>query len=375
MIGAYKNRRKSSADKVDELLSAYLDDMLALDERASLEARLQQEPTLLARLESLRQTKKVLAGLPQVGVPRNFILSPAMVSAPRPAARPRRQRTWPVFGWATAAIALVFLLVFAGDVFVVAPSVRAPAEPAAVEETKLSMESVADALEMAPTLFEAPAEGLVDKEAEPAAEMPPVAVERETLAEKVIEEITLPESEAPTIVAESQPAPAEEAPVAEKIAEPTPAVGAGYEQPPAGEQSEMMLQTAASATAEARTALSQETPFGKEAPAPVVEVTVEVELDEAMAVAPQTPSAVTQEMPPTPSLEQGTSDDRAISQAQQAATLEAVPVVPLQLTPDAADTSQDADRVLSILRFVEIGLGIGIVCLAGVTLILRRRGI
>jgi hypothetical protein len=58
------------------LLSAYIDDELTDDERATLEQRLSAEPTLRDELESLRTTATLLHDLPPVTPPRSFTLDP-----------------------------------------------------------------------------------------------------------------------------------------------------------------------------------------------------------------------------------------------------------------------------------------------------------
>ena len=72
--------------------------------------------------------------------------------------RKPRRRTWPVFGWATAAATLLFILVFAGDVFLVTPSVRmepadivaqAPQIPAATLDGREAV-PLSDAARVAP---------------------------------------------------------------------------------------------------------------------------------------------------------------------------------------------------------------------------------
>ena len=132
MFEADEKRGQSREEQLDELLSAYLDGMLAVDEQAQLELQLERDPALRARLRGLRLTVRSLAALPQVEVPRNFILSPAMVKdkTPRPASRLRTpRRSWPVFGWATAIATLLLMFVVAGDVFWVAPATRPETPP------------------------------------------------------------------------------------------------------------------------------------------------------------------------------------------------------------------------------------------------------
>ena len=103
-------RREAVQERMDELLSAYLDGELNQRERTLLEARLKSEPELQARLEALRQTVSLVRALPQVQAPRNFILTPAMVRADRPRAASRRWLA-PALTFATGAVGLLCVVV------------------------------------------------------------------------------------------------------------------------------------------------------------------------------------------------------------------------------------------------------------------------
>ena len=59
----------------DELLSAYIDDVVTEAERALVEAALREDKTIAWRLESLRQTVQLLQTLPLMALPRSFTLS------------------------------------------------------------------------------------------------------------------------------------------------------------------------------------------------------------------------------------------------------------------------------------------------------------
>lgn len=63
-----------------EKLSAYIDGELSSREKRKLEERIQAHPDLQAALRQLTQTKKLLQMTPHRRAPRNFTLTPAMVS-------------------------------------------------------------------------------------------------------------------------------------------------------------------------------------------------------------------------------------------------------------------------------------------------------
>jgi anti-sigma factor RsiW len=73
----------SNTDDDILLLSAYIDDALTADERATLEQRLSADPALRDELESLRTTASLLHDLPSVAPPRSFTLDPEQVQPRR----------------------------------------------------------------------------------------------------------------------------------------------------------------------------------------------------------------------------------------------------------------------------------------------------
>ena len=108
-----------------ELLSAYLDGRLNPSESARLEARLSSEPNLKATLEDLRQTRGVLRRLPQRRAPRDFRLTPKMAGI-----RPPEPRAYPVFRFATALTAFLFVAAVALNAITPFAAPRLAAAPA-----------------------------------------------------------------------------------------------------------------------------------------------------------------------------------------------------------------------------------------------------
>lgn len=110
-----------------EQLSTYLDNALNPREKNRLEARLAQEKDLRERLEQLRRTKQLVGGLPRLHAPRNFTLTPEMVTV-------RKPKKQPFFGYlrfasSLAAILLVVLFgveLFLGGGFLASQKTSAP---------------------------------------------------------------------------------------------------------------------------------------------------------------------------------------------------------------------------------------------------------
>ena len=147
-------------ERLDELLSAYIDGQLGAGERARLEARLATDPALGAELEALRRTVALVRELPPVPVPRNFFLARAMAAPAQPVHPPRPRRAWvaPFLTAATAAVSLVFAVVLAGYLLLAGTGMLGSA-PAA--EQALEVEAPRVALAPSPVAEEAVAETVV----------------------------------------------------------------------------------------------------------------------------------------------------------------------------------------------------------------------
>jgi len=141
----------------DELLSAYIDNAVTAQERKLVEAASAADAEIAWRLDSLRQTVNLLHGLPEISLPRSFVLHESQVmeavapsrglasrTQPGPASfLDRLERGWRSF-WQpgnpvlrnAAAAALVLLLVLAGGDALLGdlsfgPGLQAPAGDAA----------------------------------------------------------------------------------------------------------------------------------------------------------------------------------------------------------------------------------------------------
>lgn len=121
---------KREKEQRDELLSAYLDGQLGADERARLEEQLATDLALRAELETLRRTVALVRDLPQVPVPRNFILPQTMAVRPRPVPLRSRRLFAPLLTAATSAVGLLFILVLVGEWLFAATSGRLAGAPA-----------------------------------------------------------------------------------------------------------------------------------------------------------------------------------------------------------------------------------------------------
>jgi hypothetical protein len=133
-------------------ISAYLDQELSSRERDRLEKRLAVELDLANALADLRQTRALLHHLPQLRAPRNFTLEPHQVG--------QRQRApaYPALRLVTVLASIVFIILFAGDLFIQrSVPVAAPAQlmSAMEAETITTAEVQADAVMESPAALEA----------------------------------------------------------------------------------------------------------------------------------------------------------------------------------------------------------------------------
>ena len=94
-----------------ELLSAYLDGELSARDLARLLPRLEREPGLKQALEEMKAVVQQLGLLPEVPLPRSFTLTPEAAGIRS------RPRAYPVFQFATALAAIVFVALVGVDTF------------------------------------------------------------------------------------------------------------------------------------------------------------------------------------------------------------------------------------------------------------------
>ena len=106
-----------------ELISEYLDGRLDSSDSTRLESRLASDPALASTLDALRESRNLLRRMPKRRAPRNFTLTRKMVGL-----KPPLPRSYPVFKFATAFAAFLFLIsVFATRTSQLAASAPAPA--------------------------------------------------------------------------------------------------------------------------------------------------------------------------------------------------------------------------------------------------------
>lgn len=243
-------------DRDYELLSAYLDGMLAEDERAALETRLNAEPMLRGELRALRQTVALLNGLPTLKAPRNFTLTPEMVgqsptriSEPTRPISTRRPETisFPLMTLLSAAASV--MLILAGVLFIYNDT----GDEAAVERersiigmtTNQTLDQAETSIARAPTiqatLLNTPAEAAITEATE---EAPQADTMLAPVEEAVEEDTEVMMATAPVAADMPPPAPGDEAAAGMAVA-PSPTA------PPVEMQSGAADQAPAVAQAEA----------------------------------------------------------------------------------------------------------------------------
>lgn len=120
----------NTSDRNLELLSAYLDGELSGRDREHLERQLQKDEVLQSRYEELKRTRLMLRSIPQLRAPRNFLLTPGMVGQ-----KGKSSRAFPVLRFASAFAALLLVLLFLGDLFVIPNPGPAPMMSAEIVES------------------------------------------------------------------------------------------------------------------------------------------------------------------------------------------------------------------------------------------------
>lgn len=96
-----------------ERLSAYLDGELTPAEARTLKVQIEEQPHLRQELEEMRMTREVMRSVPLQTPPRNYLLTPSMVAAEKPAQAPApRSRRMPLLllRLATSLTAIAFVI-------------------------------------------------------------------------------------------------------------------------------------------------------------------------------------------------------------------------------------------------------------------------
>lgn len=194
--------------QVAELLSAYIDDEVSVDERALVEEHLATCNSCVQDLATLRQTVTLLGELPRMAAPRPFTLRESDV---RPVREPDRTVWWRL-PWAqglVGAVAVLLCVVVVGGVVLLGRGgmVGAPAAPEQIAREALPAADDAANAEMAVETVVVEAETVVEAEKEEQPAVEPAEPPPEPAAE-----------EAPTELGKAQEAPAEEAPLQQKSA-------------------------------------------------------------------------------------------------------------------------------------------------------------
>ncbi len=194
---------------VAELLSAYIDDEVNVDERALVEEHLATCTACAQGLTTLRQTVALLGELPQVAAPRPFTLRESDVRPVRDTAR----LAWLRLPWAqglVGAAAVLLCVVVVGGVVLLGRGGMVGA-PAASEQIAMEARPSADDAANEATVVEtvvAEAETVLEAEKEDWQAIEPAAPPPEPAAEEATtEEFGM-----------AQEAPAEEAPLQQKAA-------------------------------------------------------------------------------------------------------------------------------------------------------------
>lgn len=101
------NQQPELSEQDAELLSAYIDDMLPIDDRHVLEARLNNEPFLQRELSALRQTVTWVNALPTLKAPHDFTISAEDVTPAPQKIIPIPQRN----NWFMASVAAIIITI------------------------------------------------------------------------------------------------------------------------------------------------------------------------------------------------------------------------------------------------------------------------
>jgi len=358
------NRRR-----LDEQISAYIDDELSASERGHLESQLASDPELGAELASLQRTVALVHELPQVEVPRNFLLPQSAVSHPRVRRAARARLAWaaPLLTAASSVVSVLFVIALAGSLLF-RPGLGSLRAPAAAFEA--AEEPAAQEGEVARTEIEVAVTLEVEAEA-------PVAAERaEPEAAPLVEEpapIEAPVEETGPTWSPAEAAAEGAAPLEEAVSA-TPATDLSV--PENAKAAEEVPEVQALEVA------AEESGIAPTAPSATQTIRADEGEREMLAASPEATvvtgfAASTEERPRSGELDEGRGEPDyatgAPAPAEEEAEPEAtVPVLETPLLP--SDTSapqlQPAERSRTPISWLglQIGLGSAALILAGISI-------
>ncbi len=180
----------SKSDRNLEAISAYLDGELTGNDRERIERLLQEDASLQNWYEELRRTRLLLRSTPTLRAPRNFVLTPEMVGQ-----KAGSNRAFPILRFASAFAALLLVLLFLGDLFVIPRPEMAPARSILVAESvELAEESEVMEAEVSPSQAPGPPAEMLMQEAPVEGESAPQAAEDENISSSMDSVQTLEKS-------------------------------------------------------------------------------------------------------------------------------------------------------------------------------------
>lgn len=339
MFNFLRNITKSAEEKRQEAVAAYLDGMLNQREQRRFEQEMAQDAALQVRVEQLRLVKQRLRQLPQREVPRNFILDPAQYG--RPARQPWVQ-AYPVLRTATALAAFFFIFAAAAGIFTgfgtdkavnLAPAADV-AQIEAVEVTRTVSEEV-DSLAFEPAADEAMEEEASGDAAEVPLEDAAIEAEAEMMEEAADAEPAAEAEVPPPASAATEPASANTA-----VPQATESLQDDTSEAEDGAAASAASAAAATPTVSTLPRVTPTTPLPER----------ELELDELEDVANTGGEAA----------EAGVAED-----SQAAVSVTAV--------PDQSSSSDSIIQSANLLPWLQIGLGLLLLLLAGLTFYARRQ--
>ena len=351
MFDFLRNLTKSAEEKRQETIAAYVDGALHGRSRQQFEQEMAQDEGLRQEVAQLRLIKQSLRQLPQREVPRNFILDPAKYG--RPAPQPW-VKAYPVLRTATAMTAFFLIFAFAAGIFTNQrgggePLFAPAADLAQVEESVVVTRVVTEVTES--QAFEAEVE-TSEEDGDAASD------EAEPVEESAAADVA---AEAEEAVAMDEEVVVEEAMAEEEMAEEE---ATEEEAPPAATAVPGLSDTVQEDTTEE----------GAPAPEPVIAPTLGLSPTPTVSTLPRV-------TPPTPlpdremELEQAQDDGGAndvVADVPEAET--STENVPATAVP--AEDEVQATRVSPLfdpLLVLQIGLGVLLLALAGLTFYARRQ--
>jgi hypothetical protein len=193
--------RQNDHNRVEELISAYLDKRVSPEEQSFFERHIASCADCRAQLETTRSMIAALQAMPAVKAPRSFVLPREMAKQPKRSF----MSLYPALRLATVVAAVAFVVLFAGDLLIGRSGGNALQSIPAAAPARLEVQAPQAARQAAPTQEPTAAESVNDAATAPSGGIEPPGAGAPLPKAAISETLTMTASTAAASTATSMP--------------------------------------------------------------------------------------------------------------------------------------------------------------------------